>query len=170
MKSIFCLLLLLSSAIGYAQEEENKHIETDRPNEAEVPYLVPKKYIQIETGIRRERAESYLKTELHPSFLAKFGVSDRLELRMATKYITEAVDAPAFRKRQSGIPPVELGGKVALLKEHKWIPRTALLAETGIPSFATGPFKANHLSPTFRLLMENNLTSALSLTYNVGVS
>lgn len=159
-------ILLLAAANGFAQERE--HIETDRPNETEVPYLVPKKNFQIEAGLKIEKSKENTRLISYPVMLAKYGLSDLFELRVKTSYSTQIEHYIPDDKISSGVQPVEIGFKVAVLKEKKWIPKTAFLFQTGVPRVSSAVFKANHLAPTLRVLLENNITEKFSINYNVG--
>lgn len=168
MKKIFyCWLAMLVFTKNYAQQE-SKHVETDRPNEAEVPYTVPRKMIQLETGVRIEKESESNRMVSHPVLLAKYGLADWIELRAKTSYSTQIEHYIPSDKISSGLQPVELGIKAAVLKENHWIPKTAFLLQTGLPHASSKNFKAPHLAPTLRLLMENNITEKLSLNYNAG--
>lgn len=168
MKNIFyCWLILLVCTKVYSQEE-NKHIETDRPNEAEVPYIVPRKMIQLETGVRIEKESNRNWMASHPSLLAKYGLYHWIELRVKTSYSSRYEHLIPNPKTSTGLQPVELGIKAAVLEEKNWIPKTAFLLQTGLPRVSSKSFKAPHLAPTMRLLMENNITDKFSLNYNAG--
>ena len=165
-KLLYCLFLLLAFVNCSAQM--GKHIETDRPNETDVPYIAPRKYFQVEAGVRIEKTQQDERISSYPTVLLKYGLSDNLELRARTSYSTlNRLYIPASKK-YSGLEPVEFGIKAAILKEKKWIPKTALLFQTGIPPFSSGVFKTSHLAPDLRLLMENNITDAFSINYNIG--
>ncbi len=165
-KYILCCACLFAFTAAFAQERE--HIETDRPNETEVPYIVPRKYFQFETGVRTEKKSENNRLFSTPELLAKYGITDQLEFRIKTSYSTRIEHYIPNDKVTSGIEPVEIGLKLAVLKEKRWIPKTALLFQTGIPRVSTGAFRAKHLAPTLRLLMENNITDRFSLNYNAG--
>ena len=168
MKKIFCCwLVLLAFTKGYCQEE-SKHVETDRPNEAEVPYTVPRKMFQLETGVRIQNESGSKHTVSHPVLLVKYGLADWIELRAKSSYATEYKRYIPHTIVSSGLQPLELGIKAAVLKEKHWIPKTAFLLQTGLPRISSGAFKATHLAPTLRLLMENNITEKISFNYNVG--
>lgn len=143
-------------------------METDRPNEAEVPYTVPRKMIQLETGVRIEKESESNQLVSHPGLLVKYGLADWIEVRVKTSYSTRIRHFIPNDKVESGLQPVELGIKAAVLKENHWIPKTAFLLQTGLPRVSSTPFKAPHLAPTLRLLMENNITEKFSLNYNAG--
>lgn len=166
-KMFYCWLAVLVCTKSYSQEE-NKHVETDRPNEAEVPYTVPRKMIQLETGVRIERKNETVQTALHPVLLAKYGLADWIELRAKSSYATQYLRYIPNDKVSSGMQPLELGIKAAVLKEKRWIPKTAFLLQTGLPRISSGAFNAPHLAPTLRLLMENNVTEKFSINYNAG--
>lgn len=161
--TLFALHVLLNAS---AQKE--KRIETDRPNESELADLVPKKYFQIESGIYSEKISPSDFVVIHPHTLLRYGVSERIELRLLSNFSTFKEDNNFSTKTSTGLEPVELGFKFSLLEERKAIPATSLLFQTGIPFLASKNFKAVHLSPKIRLLMENRITDNIELTYNAG--
>lgn len=150
----------------YAQEEE--HIETGRPTETQTPYTAKYKYLQVETGIYIEKTspeENYLS---HPVAVIKYGLSKKLELRLQLKYSTQTQNYIPDDKISTGIEPVEVGLKVALCEEHGWIPKTSIIAQTGIPTLASQDFREDYLSPMLRLAMKTTISKGVSISYNVG--
>ena len=162
---LVCILALFAVVNGFTQA---KHIETDRPNETDVPYLVLRKWFQFETGIRIEKMAEDNKVYSYPTMLVKYGLSRKLEIRARTSVSSEHTRSIPNNKTASGLEPVEIGFKAEVLEEKKWIPLTALMFQTGIPQFSSGAFKTNRLSPILRILMENNISDKFSINYNAG--
>ena len=60
-------------------------IVTDRPTDSASPELVPRKTLQIEMGYKFSRLDSEsgrTDTQEAPDLLARFGISDKVELRL----------------------------------------------------------------------------------------
>ncbi|MEJ7736728.1 MAG: transporter [Chitinophagaceae bacterium] len=165
-KILLTVLPLLVFTLLWGQQKDR--IETDRPNETEVPYTVPKKFFQIEAGVYHEKTSQAREITNHPHLLLKYGLSKQLELRVQANLST--VKDLYFQKHRTttGLEPLELGIKGVLWGEMSWVPRTSLLLQTGIPTLASGDFKGEHFAPEIRLLMENDISDAFSLNYNVG--
>jgi len=63
-----------------------ERIETDRPDQTETPFNVPKKYFQAEFGFNKENLTDYNYNLIHPTALLKYGLSNRIELRVEPTY------------------------------------------------------------------------------------
>lgn len=154
--------------IQMAFSQVDNRIETDRPNESEVPFTVPRKFLQVEAGIYAEKTTSTVDMLNYPVALLKYGLSNHVELRLYSTFTNITENQPFSNKEKTGLEPVGIGVKLSLFQEKKWVPQTSLLLQTGLASLASKSFKTQHVSPKIRLLMENNLTKTLSLTYNIG--
>ena len=118
-------------------------IETDRPDQTESPYTVPKKWFQAEAGFVVEKDKSGSKTFVHPSLLSKYGLSKHFELRLITEYVSVQTPLliPDGNKVTSGLQPIEIGGKLALFEEKGIRPKTSLIFHTSIPKAALSEFQ-----------------------------
>ena len=114
---IFCVFLVFVHGILSAQTGK---IITDRPGYTINPNTVPDKWGQSETGLYRQSDQynpPFKDFEFqHPSILAKYGMGNRVELRLiiiagSTKY--EAVNGTYTR---TGFSSFQLGGKYNFLK------------------------------------------------------
>jgi len=154
-----------------AQAQLTDKIETDRPDQTESPYTVPKKWLQFEFGFNIENDKSGAKTFLHPTVLSKYGVAKRFELRLITEFVTEQSPLliPFGNKSVTGLQPIEIGGKMALVEEKGWRPKTSLIFHTSIPKAARKEFQQSKWAPNFRFSMQNTLSETVSLGYNVGM-
>jgi hypothetical protein len=169
MKRLFSFTFLLL-AFTAANAQLSPRIETDRPDQTETPFLTPKKWFQFEMGINWETDKSGARTFVHPTLLSKYGLSDRFELRLITELVTaETVDPLSGRKTtDGGFRPIQVGGKLRLLEEKGWIPKTSLIFHIGVPKLATPAFQPSQWAPNFRFVMQNKLTEIISLGYNLG--
>lgn len=159
--------LLLSISYSFAQPGK---IDTDRPDQTESPVTVPKKWVQLEMGFSLQQNTRTENEFLLPTLLCKYGLSKRIELRLITSVNHFAVaQSPSGTKYETGLEPIELGTKIALVEEKKWIPKTSVLLHLAIPTFATKNLHADHVAPSFKISMQNTLSKILGLGYNIGV-
>lgn len=163
------LTLLTFQVLLCATAQEKERIETDRPNESELADLVPKRYFQIESGVYGEKISASANEIIHPHTLLRYGIGERIELRLLTNFSTLREKMISSDKITTGLEPVSPGVKISLLKQKNIIPSTSLLLHAGIPSLASKDFKAKHLAPEIRVLMENSLSDNIELTYNAGL-
>jgi Putative MetA-pathway of phenol degradation len=162
-KYLHSIVLLL---FCYCIKAQGK-IDTDRPDQTESAFTVPRNYIQAEIGFNKENT-SYDNYDLvHPTLLLKYGLKKlefRLEITSRSSY-EKLIPDPTWTR---GFEPVEIGFKAALWEQKKWIPKTSLIAGTGLSTIASKNFRTDHLAPFFRFTMQNSLTSSIALGYNLG--
>ena len=149
----------------FAQTEK---IDTDRPDQTESAVLVPKKWVQFEMGFSVQTTNSLENEFQHPTLLSKYGINKRIELRLITTVQTNTYFNVVDKVKQTGLAPVEVGAKIALWEEHKFLPKTSLIFHVGIPRLASKNFQADHLAPNFRFTMQHSITKRIGLGYNVG--
>lgn len=160
----FVVLIIGLLGITSVQAQEDT-ISAERPSESQSPNLVPKGYLQLEAGVRKEGSgHDYLL--YHPRSILRYGLSRHLELRVEL----DAADEISYSKQEKayGLRPIEVGFKTPLLEEQGWVPKTTLLAMVGIPTWAAKGHQVLHAFPLLRLLMEHKLTEKLELDYNAG--
>lgn len=164
----YCCLLALfftGMAAGYSQTR----IDTDRPDQTESAVTVPHKWIQLEAGFGKQVNSGSETVFQHPTLLSKYGISNRVELRLITTLNTLRDNGnPASITSASGLSPVELGAKIALWEEKKYLPKTSLIFHVGIPKFASDKMQTSHLAPNFRFTMQHSISEKIGLGYNIG--
>jgi hypothetical protein len=161
--------LTLSFLVVHITFAQNERIETDRPDQTESPFTVPKKWMQFEIGFNAQRNAKNENEYLSPTLLSKYGLSNKFELRLITSVQTNTqLLIPNGTVATSGLQPVEIGGKISFCEEKKWIPKTSLIFHFAIPTFASKGFKANKLAPNFKFTMQNTLSKTIGLGYNIG--
>jgi hypothetical protein len=169
-KIILLPVLLLAAMVATAQVEK---IDTDRPDQTESPFTVPKQWMQFEMGFSKG-ADKYYRNykEIyfeHPTLLSKYGVSKWAELRMITTYGT-------FRHKENnirygyehGLVDVQMGGKAKLLKEKGLRPQISLIAHYDFARLRTLG-KDTIDGANFRFTMQHMLSPKISLGYNMGM-
>lgn len=78
---------------GYLAQEgidksEPGALSTDRPVQSETPFTVPKRHLQFEMGVNYEQGNEHAyNLNTAPNLLIKYGLTERLELRMTNNYI-----------------------------------------------------------------------------------
>lgn len=161
----YLLAFTISTFIGSAAfSQKLPPIQTDRPDQTECPFIVPAKYIQVESGFMYEKTGDSENSVTHPSVLWKYGISSRLEFRLITELETDK-----FRGgKGSGLNPVTVGFKTNLTQEHGIIPTVSFIGHLTIPDLAGKDMKVTYYAPAFRFTMQHSLSDKISLGYNLG--
>ncbi len=167
MKLFIVSTVLFLSLTANAQYTEK--IETDRPDQTETPYLVPKKYLQAEFGFNAEKYRFDYTQFVHPTSLLKYGLTNSFELRLESNFLTQNLHSIPATKANIILEPVELGTKVRLFEEKGLLPKTSIIAHVGLPFLASKEFQAEPATYTARISMQNSLSENVALGYNVGV-
>ena len=163
---LLSLALFCTAALCQAQVEK---IDTDRPDQTESAVTVPKKWLQFEFGFGKQATNTNENEFQHPTLLSKYGITKRIEFRLITTLTTITdFSNPASKASYSGLSPVEIGTKIALWEEKKFIPKTSLLFHVTIPKLASKKFKANKLAPNFRFSMQHSVSKLIGIGYNLG--
>lgn len=164
----FILTGLLPCCPAAAQDLER--METDRPDQTECPFIVPKKWIQAEMGFNYEKTSPALNTFIYPTLLTKYGLSQKLELRLITTLLSEREHRIPGPVTNAGLEPVEIGCKAALLEEKGFRPKTSLIAHIAIPALSSEKFKPDKFAPNFVFTMQHTISSTMAIGYNLGAA
>lgn len=143
-------------------------METDRPDQTESPVLVKKGWLQTENGLQAEWDEN-TSTFYHPGTLWKFGLFHWLELRVTTDFLSQkSRPLPGTRIRESGLLPLEMGGKLALTEEKGGWPKTSLILQAAPATWGNKKFHTHSWAHGFRFTMQHTLAKGTGLGYNLG--
>ncbi len=163
MKYFLALGWLFCASQLLAQSEEP--LVTDRPGEGtDAAAVVGTGVGQLETGVFREwESNENYRLGYYPTALLRYGVLDRVELRLSTGlYASEA---------QAGVGwlPLDLATKVALVeKAQGWIPQAALLVGFTLPATGSAEVQSSFTQPRVVLLLNHPINSWLDITTNLG--
>ena len=163
-KQLLIVLLLLTSSFLFAQKLPP--IQLDRPDQTECPFITPKGYIQMENGFLIETLKNGLNNKYLPSSLIKYGVNEKMELRLSTSISQEKANGI----EKVGITPITLGFKTTLFEESGIIPKTSFIGQLTTAKLGTKEYHSDYAEPSFRFVMQHNLSSKVTLSYNIGRS
>ncbi|MET7028966.1 transporter [Sediminicola luteus] len=174
--SIIFLMLMLGSTIVLRGQQENVGpgtIVTDRPDATEAPTLVPKGFLQVETGglyesldnndVKRERT-------VYNTSLLRYGLLDNMELRVGWNLETRQTTIGGFGtvRELNGFSPLLLGVKVGIAEEKNGAPEIGLIGHLFLPFTASDDFKPQTTGADFRFAFSHTLSDKSNLSYNVG--
>ncbi len=170
--SILCFLNLF---INNAQEDNTLgSIITDRPDATESPTVVPKNYIQIETGAFYENfEENNFKTEdfTYNTMLIRYGLLDRLELRLGWDYTNSKT---FFDKNEisniNSFSPLLIGVKIPIAEEKGAFPEIGFLGHLNAPFSVKKELRPENTGVDFRFSFAHTLNEKSSLSYNIGAA
>lgn len=164
MRYRFTLICLLFYFISNTQEK----IETDRPDQTETAVLISKNIFQVELGFNKENTKGDDYTLVHPTSLFKYGLSKRIELRLEITCHSEYIRPTSQSKTTTVLEPFVLGGKIALLEEKEWKPKTTFIGGISLPFLGSKQARTTNAAPAFRFTMQNTLSKTIGLGYNIG--
>ncbi|HYV91476.1 MAG TPA: transporter [Chitinophagales bacterium] len=138
-------------------------IQTDRPDQTETPFTVPKNHFQVENGFSVEQTDNITKSFTEPSTLFKYGLNDHFEVGLITEFTTIKSNLTIF-----GLSPVTVRFKEKITDEKGVLPTTSFIGYLTIPHFATDNLKVTYFAPAFRFTMQHTLSEKISIGYNLG--
>lgn len=156
---IFCLI----HSVGMAQK-----IITDRPDQTESSSTVPKKSLQIESGILLGFAEEdgiSLREIAVPSTLFRYGITKNVELRLVSQYLN--IREENTEMEISGIADLEIGAKIQLFKKEDSRTEIAFLSHLLVPT-GTKEVSLGNVGTINKLSVSHELSNTMGLGYNVG--
>ncbi len=174
--NIFLGLTFFASTFLWSQEKkELEPLITDRPDQTESPSVVPKNFLQVETGAFYESFKTNnIKTEdfTFNTTLLRYGLLDNLELRLGWDFVEgkTKVNGNTLNNVSSGFNPLLLGVKTSIAKENGCFPEIGLLGHLYLPFTASTDYKPETTGVDFRLAFAHTLSENSSLSYNLGAA
>ncbi|WP_378176978.1 transporter [Aquimarina sp. SS2-1] len=146
---------------------------TDRPDATESPTVVPKGYLQIETGAFFEDAGDNAfkqKTTTFNTALLRYGLLDNLELRVGWDFaeIKTEINGTELDNVESGLLPLLLGAKIGISNEQGLLPEIGIIGHLFLPFTAGQDFRPENTGVDFRFSFAHTLSEKSSLSYNLG--
>lgn len=167
--SVLLFCLAISSAVVIAEEPP---LITDRPDQTESAYTVPRGLFQLEAGWgygEGRDAMTEVAFQAFPQALFRIGLNAILELRIGVPGIEiDRIDTITGSSTVRGLVDATVGFKTVITEEKGALPRTAFLGTLLVPS-GDDEFTSDRVDPSFRFVFSNTLSSRLSLGYNLGV-
>lgn len=144
---------------------------TDRPDQTDTPFLIPKGALQIETGFTFERDQvNGISTSLiaFNSTMIKYGVSDKLEFRFVSEYLGEFIDDTETISERNGFSPITIGAKLKLANQNGFWPQAGLISQVKLRT-GSKEFSPTYTTTSVRVIFSNTLSKKISLDYNFGL-
>lgn len=164
MAKIIILLLLPLSSLAQLGK-----IDTDRPDQTESAFTIPKKYIQIEAGFVAEKQNAYVTQYTAPTVLTKYGITQKTELRLILESVGD--DDKVFRTGVQNIStPVQLGLKTSLWESKGLLPKTSIIVHSAFQRIQEdGKKTIQEIAANFRFTCQHSFTKNIALGYNIGM-
>ncbi len=103
-----------------------------------------------------------------PDMLLRFGLTDRLELRLGWPgYVSSDFDSPVFDDESSAVLNPNVGLAYDLWSQHGLIPRTAVLAAVPV-TLEGSPFALNSLQPLTEVMYGWDISDRTAITGRTG--
>lgn len=165
---------LLTCCLGFRLPllAEEPPLITDRPDQTESAFTVPKGLFQIEGGWGYGEANdraTEVTAQAFPLALLRIGLNTVFELRIGVPGVEiERTDTATGSSDTRGLVDATVGFKVVIAEERGALPQTAFLGTLVIPS-GDQELTRDGVDPSFRFVLSNTLSPRLSLSYNLGM-
>ncbi len=147
-------ILMIQFAVDCTAQVE--YINTDRPDQSDGVYTVPKNKFQLENGIIVAK-ETFLN-----ELMVRYGITHSTEVRMIA-------DAGKVRGKR-GMEPLTFSLKQRILNQKRIFPAITFVGYVSFERLASKEFQGNKIPFELKLAFENELSDKFSLGYNVGTS
>lgn len=176
MKYRITIIILTFFINVHAQDDKDYGtISTDRPDQTEASNLVPKNFLQVETGSFYESLEIdgfKNKATTFNTTLLRYGLLDNLELRVGFDFteVKSSFKGRDISDKLSGFTPLLLGVKIGITEEKGLLPEIAFIGHVNLPFLASTDFKTKSTSTDFRFSLSHTLSERSSIGYNLGMA
>lgn len=167
--------LLFLSAFAMSKNMLAQSLINDNPRQTISVQTVPKKWLQVETGlwVKRNNVSAFKTTRYAlSSLLFRYGLSNRIEARLLTgvAYSRYHFRTSITNRRGDtwGSGPVEVGGKLHILDEKKALPSISFTAHYRFNNnlrLSSDTINGGN----FRFSFQNHLSEKFQLDYSTGV-
>jgi hypothetical protein len=164
------LMAILFLPLGVSAQEEKTEISTDRPDQSNTPFIVPKGAIQLETGFIMERDNSGARTVSNYSYnntLIKYGVNENFELHVKLEYAGTRL-GPENISTVRGFSPLAIGVKMKLADEKGFLPQAAMVSHITLIT-GSKEFAPTNTAADITFALTHTINSRLSFSHNWGV-
>lgn len=147
--------------LAFCQEDK---INPDRPDQTEGTHVIAPGEVQLEADFYYNYFQEE-KDALISSNLLRVGIVPRAELRLI---VEEGRQRDVFiDETTQGVYPLSLGTKIALIKEHDWIPNISVSPSVQLPFTSRTSENKMLWSPSVILATEYEIEK-FSIDFNVG--
>lgn len=154
MKNILTFLMILFCGKIIAQNTQP--INTDRPDQSDGTYVLPKNNLQIENGI------TIANKTFANNLMLRYGITKSTEIRLLA-------DVGKFED-VTGLAPITISAKQRIIENNGILPAITLVGYLRYEKIASKLFQNNTISYNFLLAFQNDITDKFSVGYNLGSS
>ncbi len=164
----------MSVGVLIAQENDNSlQMVTDRPDATESSSVVPKGFLQVETGGFYESYKNgVIKNEhfVYNTTLVRYGLFDNLELRLGWDLgkVKNKLNDNVVSSNLSEFSPLLFGIKVAIAEEKNGMPEIGLIGHLFLPFTVSKSIRPETTGVDFRFAFSHTLSKKSSMSYNLG--
>jgi hypothetical protein len=169
LKFIFPALLLITVHCTFSQSLGKRHIKKGRRNKSEHQLTLDRNSIEADWEFGYETISNSISVFAYPNLVVRYGVTDRLEFNLELTPLTTTVKLPSKTNYISGIEPVMIGVRYALVDETKFVPEVALSLQVAPPWLATKNYQADLWAPLFQCTMQKEFNKKLSMAASGGI-
>lgn len=167
MKKLGALTIIITGlAFGQEVAETPKvgELVTDRPDFTESAEVVPKGWLQWESGFQFDRTGTS-RGYTFGAPLFRIGLTDRLELRLSSDGVVGAREARDPIKR--GMADAAIGFKYKIRNEGRWLPAMALIPAVSLPS-GHPAFTSSSADPGVKFAWGKDMPAGFSVSGNMN--
>lgn len=180
IKNYTILLLFSMAGLKITAQSDNKmknygELITDRPDQTESSAVLPKGFLQVETGaffetVKADGIETESKT--FNTTLLRYGLLENLELRLGFDFMeqTRSIYGKKLADVSSGFSPLLFGAKVSITEENGILPEIGLLGHLSLPFSASKDYKPENTGVDFRFAFSHTLNDRSGISYNLGAA
>jgi hypothetical protein len=152
-KTTLLFLLMLIPVCIFAQTP----INTDRPDQSDGVYVLPRGVMQVENGL------TFARNTVLNNFMFRYGLTGSTEIR--------ALFDVGMENNERGLLPVSLSVKQRIIHQKGIVPAISLVGYVGSGRLASRAFQTeDNFQFTFIAAFENEITDRFSIGYNLGTN
>ena len=169
------IFVIISFNLIQASFAQVTPINSDRPGKTNTAFTIPHKWLQTEMGFQKQTAKykPFAYKDIYfeiPSLLLKYGLSDKIELRLISAFAYQSLGAVNITETGRGLSNTQFGGKFNFLQQKGILPKTSIIAHyrfNAINSNRVGKDTIN--GGNISIAMLNNISNNFLVGYNIGV-
>ena len=156
-----------------ARAQYSETIQSSRPGASDVPFTTGKKVFQIQTGVSyTDTRNSLSKTDrfgINYSFLARYGLFERFELRTGLIWRAERIHLDGQEGNLGGLAFWNLGFRINVINGHGTSPSFGIESDIRFPHVGAPEYQIEKAAPRLFLLFNTPLIGKISFTTNLGL-
>ncbi len=164
----YSFLFILSLLFGLSTVVSAQTISFDRPGAGDGTGVVNKRHANLEMGLNFTKYKATSSNTI-PGVLLRYGLLNKLEIRVGQAYLMNAFDMPAGKIKDAGLSNLSIGAKYAVCQNEERGMESTLLLDVSLPT-GSKDVASEEVDFVLKYLHSAALTDKLSLGSNLGLS